>query len=486
MTVAELQGRGSSPSPALLRDNEALVLFLDTPSAKPTPEETFVWVVTNRAAKWFRSGLGTEALAERVTALRCGLDDGNWVRGEDGEWEHPEKTKRCIALLGAEKKGERLPFNNKALGIAYELYQELLAPAEELIAGKELLIVPSGPLTALPFQVLVSQAPDLSIEKMPDAHRKAAWLVRDHALTVLPSVASLKVLRLPKRTAPAPEPFLGFGDPILTGGKPCEETRTVEACPTAPGATAMVVAETRGITPSIPRSLWQGLARPEALRALPRLCDTAFELRCVAQSLDAPEDSLILGEEDTEGAVKALNKDGRLGRYQVVHFATHGLLAGELGGTDRETEGAQLQEAGLVFTPPKTPSEDDDGLLTASEITELKLNAEWAILSACNTAAGDRPGTEALSGLARAFFYAGTRSLLVSHWPVVSSAAVELTTRTLERLRNDPTLSKAEALRRSMAELYTSERPSGIIAALAGDKAHPAYWAPFVLVGDGQ
>ena len=487
VTIAELQGGGPSNSPPLLRDDEALLLFLDTPPMPPTPEESFVWVVTKSAAKWFRSGLGTKVLSERVQALRCGLDDGNWVRGEDGAWENPERANRCIAFLGAEKIGNRLPFNNKALSIAHELYQELLAPAEDLIAGKELLIVPLGPLTALPFQVLVSEAPDLSIEKMPDAHRKAAWLARSHALTVLPAVASLKALRLPKRTAPAPEPFLGFGDPILTGGQACEETRTAEVCPTAPGTAPIMVAENRrGITPSVPRSLWQGLARPEAINALGRLCDTAFELRCVAHSLRASETSLFLGEGATERAVKELSKDGSLSRYRVVHFATHGLLAGELGGTDGEAEGGRLQEAGLVFTPPKTPTEEDDGLLTASEITELKLNAEWVILSACNTAAGDRPGTEALSGLARAFFYAGTRSLLVSHWPVVSSAAVELTTRTLERLRTDHTLSKAEALRRSMAELYSSERPSGIITALAGDKAHPAYWAPFVIVGEGR
>jgi CHAT domain-containing protein len=94
-------------------------------------------------------------------------------------------------------------------------------------------------------------------------------------------------------------------------------------------------------------------------------------------------------------AVKALSAAGQLSRYQVVAFATHGLVAGEIKG---------LAEPGLVLTVPDQPTEADDGLLTASEVATLALDADWVILSACNTAAGDKPGAEALSGLARTFF----------------------------------------------------------------------------------
>ncbi|MFP6890433.1 MAG: CHAT domain-containing protein, partial [Nitrospinota bacterium] len=84
------------------------------------------------------------------------------------------------------------------------------------------------------------------------------------------------------------------------------------------------------------------------------------------------------------------------------------------------------------------------------------------------------PNADALSGLAKAFFYAGSRSLLVSHWPVQSDAAVKLTTRMLKEIANDNQVGRSEALRRSM------------IALMAGPKfAHPAYWAPFVVVGEG-
>jgi CHAT domain len=77
--------------------------------------------------------------------------------------------------------------------------------------------------------------------------------------------------------------------------------------------------------------------------------------------------------------------------------------------TDRRRE-----RAGRAVAGADHPSEPR--LLTASEVAQLKLNADWVVLSACNTAAGDKPGAEALSGLARAFFYAGARALLVSHW----------------------------------------------------------------------
>ena len=116
-------------------------------------------------------------------------------------------------------------------------------------------------------------------------------------------------------------------------------------------------------------------------------------------------------------------------------------------------------------------------MLTASEVAQLKLNADWVVLSACNTAAGDKPGAEALSGLARAFFYAGAHALLVSHWAVDSDAATRLTTTTFDILQSDPKLGRAEALRRAMLA-YMNDATDPL-------NAYPAMWAPFVVVGEG-
>jgi CHAT domain-containing protein len=154
--------------------------------------------------------------------------------------------------------------------------------------------------------------------------------------------------------------------------------------------------------------------------------------------------------------------------YRIIYFATHGLVAGDIKG---------LGEPSLALTLPQQPTEKDDGLLTASEIAALSLNADWVVLSACNTIAGDKPGAEALSGLARAFFYAGARALLVSHWAVDSSAATRLTTATFDIVKSNPKLGRAEGLRRAMlAYMNDAADPR---------RAYPAFWAPFVVVGEG-
>jgi CHAT domain-containing protein len=174
-----------------------------------------------------------------------------------------------------------------------------------------------------------------------------------------------------------------------------------------------------------------------------------------------------LGGRATEAAVKKLSSAGELARYRVLHFATHGTLSGEIKNTS---------EPGLILTPPKEQSDEDDGYLSASEVAALKLDADWVILSACNTAAGSSDKAEALSGLARAFIYGGARALLVSHWAVNSEATVSLITNAVGAISRDKKLGRAEALRRAMLAMIDKGKPH---------EAHPAYWAPFVVVGEG-
>ncbi|MGO9485859.1 MAG: tetratricopeptide repeat protein, partial [Rhodomicrobium sp.] len=199
----------ASPAPlsveevqAQLAANEALVFFLDTEEWYPTPEEGFIWVVTKTELRWLRSDLGTKALGGEVQALRCGLDAAAW------------KNQPCADITSQNYTDEDreaskpLPFDHAR---AYKLYQALFGQAEDLIKGKQLLLVPSGPLTQLPFQVLVTKAPASGDEK------SAAWLIREHALTVLPAVSSLKALRRVARPSAATKPMIGFGNPLLDG-----------------------------------------------------------------------------------------------------------------------------------------------------------------------------------------------------------------------------------------------------------------------------
>ncbi len=442
---------------AELRPGEALVLFLDTKEWEPTPEETFIWVVTKADMRWVRSDLGTESLSREVQALRCGLDLEAWA------------DRPCAELTGQNyteddrNAGRLLPFDHAR---AYRLYQALFGQVEDLIKGKELILVPSGPLTQLPFQVLETAAPQSGNQ------RAAAWLIREHALTVLPAVSSLKALRRVGRASAARQPMIGFGDPLLDGDpdyaddrERAQRARDFKSCPeTAPQRLASLSGPHRGVAAIATRG---GLASVDFLRMQAPLPETADELCAVARDLNADPGEIYLGARATEREVERLSESGQLAQYRIVHFATHGALAGQIEGNS---------EPGLLLTPPAEASEEDDGYLTASEIAGLKLDADWVILSACNTAAGGAEGAEALSGLARAFFYAQARALLVSHWEVASDATVKLITGAMRRLAADKSMGRAEAMRQSMLDLIDhGER----------QEAHPAFWAPFALVGEG-
>jgi CHAT domain-containing protein/tetratricopeptide (TPR) repeat protein len=459
LTIADVQ--------AQLHDQEVLILFLDTPAWGPTPDETFIWVVTKSTTRWVRSDIGKNALKDRVAALRCGLDRAAWDGDADG-------GARCISVPGSDysaedaKRGKPLPFD---LARSNELYMALFGQVEDMIKDKHLLIVPSGSLTSFPFQVLVTEKPADAIPQGLDSYGNAAWLTKRHAITVLPSVGSLRALRQFAKASKATEPFMGFGNPLLLGPDG-NDKRAWERQSCNLASSAKLQFAGRGVRSVFAKFFRGGLANVEEVRAQYPLPETADELCAVAQSSGGRESSVYLGEKASEKNVKGLSAAGTLAEARVVHFATHGLLAGET-----EMLAASKAEPALLLTPPQTASEEDDGLLTASEITQLRLNADWVVLSACNTAAGDKDklGAEALSGLARAFFYAGARALLVSHWAVNSEATVKLITRAFEELRSNPNIGRSESLRRSMRALI--ER---------GDAyAHPANWGPFVVVGEG-
>jgi len=205
---------------------------------------------------------------------------------------------------------------------------------------------------------------------------------------------------------------------------------------------------------------------------------TGRELATIGSIFGAERTRLFTGAAATERAVYGAN----LRDAAVIAFATHGLTPADSvsAGASRTyaSEVFQLAEPGLVLTPPEQASEDDDGFLTASEVATLNLNADWVILSACNTATGDAD-SEGLSQLARSFFYAGARNLLASHWPVDDDVAVQLTTRALLLERSGR--SRAEAFQQAMREIREDRANDA-----KGSWAHPFFWAPFVLIGEGS
>jgi CHAT domain-containing protein len=423
----------SSPKPLsiadtqqLLAPDEVLIMYMMSGDAG------FVWAATRDSMRWQRLPVAGHLIAEKIAGLRVGLDVEN-----------------LKASLVAGKLFD--------LDLAHELHKILLEPVAELLKGKsKIIVVPSGPLTSLPFHVLVTDKPPAfaTVGERFAAYRKAKWLIRTHAVTVLPAVSSLRALRGQQAAVPALKPLIGFADPMFGRERPGNERAKVQPASARRGPIRSYASYWKGNGPD------HAVLR-DGLSALP---ESADELRAVAKALGASEADLKLGAAASETVVKSTD----LSQYKVVYFATHGLVAGEMKG---------LAEPALVLSLPAKPSELDDGLLTASEVAQLKLNADWVVMSACNTAAGGAVGAEALSGLARAFFYAGARALLVSHWKVYSHMAVSLTSHAFDEMKKDPAVGRSEALRRAM------------LAAIDDGKdpwdAYPDFWAPFSVVGEG-
>jgi len=461
-----------------LEHDEALVRIVETPSQFALTREVFVWAVTHDTQRLVPVEMTVKQTQRAVAVLRCGLDNSYWADASNWPIEtnidrarreaQLARRDRCVGLTGKSSSDHQWPQFD--LDAAHQLYRALFGEIEDLIENKQLLIVPSPSLASLPPHVLSKKS-----ESEAKLSKDPPWLGLQHAITILPSAANLISLRQRRPAKRAPNPYRGYGAPELAGHPNCEAPPTPSECPTLqlsgePGRDIAFAALSRAPSPnslSSQQFFHETGADVDAVQTLCPLPDTAFETACVAESFGLSKDrSTITGPRMTEREVK----DHPLSDYRVLHFATHGLVSDEM---------AQLAyglaEPALVFTPPAEAQETDDGLLTASEIAALDLNADFVILSACNTGSAHGGRADSLSGLARAFFYAGARSLLVSHWKVNSAAATLITTDLFAEFGADRSVGRAEALRRAMAS----------IARRGGAWSHPAIWAPFVIVGDG-
>ncbi len=420
----------------VLRPGEALIATYTVEDA------TYVWAIGAADRVGFAAApLGAGQLADAVTSLRRALDQQ------------------------VDRLGDIPAFD---VGLAYRLYEALLKPVETGWKGAtSLLVVPDKALGQLPVGVLVTRPSTLG----PDGgvpftgYKSVAFLARERAVTQLPAVAALPALRALPAASAERRPFVGFADHAFN------PRQVADAGPAPSSGGTQMRGGGRLRFRSVPAT--EKLTSAE-LAALPRLPDTADEVREIAHALKGdPDRDVLVGAAATERAVKSMVLSDR----RVVMFATHGLVPGDLDG---------LSQPALALASPLLAGGEGDGLLTLDEVLGLKLNADWVVLSACNTASGDGAGAEAVSGLGRAFFYAGARALLVSNWPVETTSARALTTDLFRRQAENPALTRAEALRQ--AELALIDGP-GFPDPAGGTPvfsyAHPIFWAPFSLIGDG-
>ena len=413
--------RPSAPSvadiQARLKPDEALLMLL------PTTDAVYVWAVTQDGGSQFhRASMSQEALSASIQRLRRTLDLGNMGR-------------------------TLLKFDASA---SSELYAQLLKPLEAHFKTKSQLVVAAGgALGQIPFSLLQTSAHTGALKDAP-------WLIRQMSITHVPSLGAWLALQSSQNRKAAAQPLMAWGDPVFNLA--------------AAGSTKAAVRSVNLTRATTPVDLEKEAANvgkgAVAYAEVPALPETRDELLAIAKALNAKGSDLIMGLDATRESVLKANASGALQQQRVLAFATHGLMAGDL---------PNLTQPALAMTATGKEAADPlSPLLTLEDVLNLKLNADWVVLSACNTAASDGKAEEALSGLARGFFYAGSRSLLVTHWSVDSESAKELTVATFSHYTQNPSAPKAESLRQAMLKVMAN--PS---------TEHPAHWAPYALVGDG-
>jgi CHAT domain-containing protein len=397
----------------------------------------YVWAISKQGPPQFSQlGIGRKQMAKQVGQLRKALDPG-------------------VSTID-----EIPPFD---VALAFKLYQEILAPVEASLKGKKvMLVVPHAELGQLPISLLVTQAtaqPAKGGAIAFSGYKSVPWLTRDIAVAQVPSVTALTALRSLPEGNPNRKNFVGFGDPFFSGAQEKSAQKGL--------ATQLA---TRGIPlklRSAPKTA--GVSSAE-LALLPRLPDTSMEIEEIGKVVGAHPGDIFLHKQASVKQVTSMDLSDR----KVIMFSTHGLVPGELNG---------LTQPALAMSSPEVTGDQDDGLLTMDKVIALRLDADWVVLSACNTAAGEGSGSEAVSGLGRAFFFAGAKALLVSNWPVDSVASRQLMTDLFKRQQQNQGLAKSEALRQAMLnQVDQGGMKEG--NTMKYSYAHPLFWAPFVVVGD--
>ena len=392
-------------------------------SILPMEDKTYVWAINAQGDVHFHNAALTEKdVHTLVTRIRKTLD---------------------VADLGA-----RAPAFDYA--DAHRLYKEFMGPLEKKLEGKtHLIVATSGALAQMPLAVL-TRTPTATTTQA-----QANWLIKDFAISHVPTANGWLSLKKLGQQPSSTQALMAWGDPTFD-----PKAQKIAAANT--GSVVRSSVALRSLDAS-QRTVMDtdAYVTYSKLPALPETRDEVLELAKI-MSAD-PAHDVILGAEATRQSVLKNSASGALGKKQVVVFATHGLLAGDL---------PSLNQPALAMAGTTSPNESP--LLTLEDVLSLKLNADWVVLSACNTAGADGKAEEALSGLARGFFFAGSRSLLVTHWSVESESAMLLTTHTFAAYKKNPTMRRADALRQAMLETMKSP-----------NYAHPAYWAPYALVGEG-
>lgn len=447
----QVRGYGLPNLPDVMRAREGILLVV------PTVRGTHIFLLRlTEGNLWAHSSLTQDDLAGLAREIRfhMGVDVGT-TPTEFGRWSE----------------------RNVALDAQHRLYRELVAPfAAEIAALDHLVVIAPGPLEGVPFSLLLTEeATGNSFD--PAVLRSARWLADVVPMSRMPTLQAFALMRLeerdrrffPESAGPRSRGFLGIADPLLAGPEvPC-------------GAEVL-----RGgaLTRAMPRDFAPSASLADSLRSLPRLPCTAPEAMAVARATPGRR-TLLTGRASAEARFHAAVPRNAA----VMMFATHAVMPGELPG---------VLEPSLVMTPPAasppalpaaSPAGElvagfvDDGLISATEIARLAISPEWLILSACNTGSGIAGlGQHSNGGITPWFFAAGATRILATNWPLLDSAAADITTRAMRNAAREG-VGGARALQQAMIAVRNDVSRD---ATPGASLAHPMVWAAFELHGDGS
>jgi len=419
-----------------IKSNETLITwFVGT-------KTSYVWAVNHHGLPQFKTiPMGQKEVRNNINQLRKALDPG-------------------VASI------DEIPqFDFQLAG---RLYETLFKSVESVFVDKDtLVVVPHDEIGQLPLGVLTTASFQLKgkTENLFANYKEAPWLIRKYAIVSSPSVTALNALRGLAEPKKDRLDFIGFGDPLFSVDQAKLEDRKISLESVEANKLA-----SRGVPLRLRNSPKTADVSSAEVSMLPRLPDTSDEILEIAKVFNVkPERDIFLQRRANLQEVLKVDMSNR----KVVMFSTHGLVPGELDG---------LSQPALALTNPEVQNLKGDGLLKVDTILTMKLDADWVVLSACNTAAGEGEGAEALSGLGRAFFFAGARAILVSSWPVDSEASRKLMTNLFKRYVQEKSISKPRALQLASLHLLDEGVPDDKKAKYT--YSHPLFWGPFTMVGN--
>ncbi len=404
-----------------LRDNEVLLAY------KVNPGKTYLWIIEKgKKPSAIEIAVSREELIRKVGEFRSGLENPGRLDAYD-----PEKGQALGKLL----LGEAL---------------------SRIDSDKNIIIIPDGLLNMIPFEALTAGGTKNAIQ----------YLGGKYKISYYPSASVMATMRQYKESPKLSRPLFALGDPVYEDSDVRYSRRKSDN----------IVLASADQTPGL--NLRSALVRSGF--SLPRLPETRDEVLKIGALFGyrANDPNIKLDMDASKSEI--LKSD--LGNYRFIHFATHGLLSGDI---------PYILEPALVLSQPGNRN-PEDGFLKMSEILELKLNADAVVLSACKTALGKEIAGEGIVGLSRAFMLAGSKSVIVSLWSVESNSTAVLMKSFYTHLT--PGRSKEEALRLAKQELKNQSTAStdfsrgvtivGQDTKIQTGASHPFFWAPFILIGE--